>query len=118
MSEADMTRWRNGSASDSRSEGCVFESRPGQCSGDCFFNQNIAGNRRMSEADMTRWRNGSASDSISEGCVFESRPGQCVHVTFALLQKRNLCKTLLRKTTCQSSLGNFVDSGTRIPCKN
>ncbi|GFW00402.1 uncharacterized protein TNCV_692411 [Trichonephila clavipes] len=31
MSEADMTRWRNGSASDSRSEGCVFESRPCQC---------------------------------------------------------------------------------------
>ena len=24
-----MTRWRNGSASDSRSEGCVFKSRPG-----------------------------------------------------------------------------------------
>ena len=23
--------WRNGSASDSRSEGCVFKSRPGQC---------------------------------------------------------------------------------------
>ena len=25
-----MTPWRNGSASDSRSEGCVFESRRGQ----------------------------------------------------------------------------------------
>ena len=25
-----MTAWRNGSASDSRSEGCVFESRRGQ----------------------------------------------------------------------------------------
>ena len=28
--EATMTPWRNGSASDSRSEGCVFESRRGQ----------------------------------------------------------------------------------------
>ena len=27
-----MTPWRNGSASDSRSEGCVFESRRGQTS--------------------------------------------------------------------------------------
>ena len=26
----DLTLWRNGSASDSRSEGCVFESRQGQ----------------------------------------------------------------------------------------
>ena len=26
----DLTPWRNGSASDSRSEGCVFESRRGQ----------------------------------------------------------------------------------------
>ena len=29
-----MTLWRNGSASDSRSEGCVFESRQGH---DTFF---------------------------------------------------------------------------------
>ena len=28
-SPASMTLWRNGSASDSRSEGCVFESRQG-----------------------------------------------------------------------------------------
>ena len=27
---SNMTPWRNGSASDSRSEGCVFESRRGQ----------------------------------------------------------------------------------------
>ena len=26
----ELTLWRNGSASDSRSEGCVFESRQGQ----------------------------------------------------------------------------------------
>jgi hypothetical protein len=31
-----MTPWRNGSASDSRSEGCVFESRRGQ---KFFFSQ-------------------------------------------------------------------------------
>ena len=28
--ESHMTLWRNGSASDSRSEGCVFKSRQGQ----------------------------------------------------------------------------------------
>ncbi|GFW08245.1 hypothetical protein TNCV_1705981 [Trichonephila clavipes] len=87
MSEADMTRWRNGSASDSRSEGCVFESRPGQCSGDCFFNQNIAGNRRMSEADMTRWRNGSASDFRSEGCVFITSGSMCARYFCSALEK-------------------------------
>ena len=31
--------WRNGSASDSRSEGCVFESRPGQVFFQSFFIQ-------------------------------------------------------------------------------
>ncbi|CAJ1963130.1 unnamed protein product [Sphenostylis stenocarpa] len=47
--------WRNGSASDSRSEGCVFDSRRNQSS------------------PVDPWRNGSASDSRSEGCVFDSR---------------------------------------------
>ena len=28
--DVSMAWWRNGSASDSRSEGCVFKSRPGQ----------------------------------------------------------------------------------------
>ena len=28
--KCELTPWRNGSASDSRSEGCVFESRRGQ----------------------------------------------------------------------------------------
>ena len=32
-----MTPWRNGSASDSRSEGCVFESRRGQAIFFIFF---------------------------------------------------------------------------------
>ena len=32
-----MTAWRNGSASDSRSEGCVFESRRGHYLFDFFF---------------------------------------------------------------------------------
>ena len=32
----NLTPWRNGSASDSRSEGCVFESRRGHKSF-CFF---------------------------------------------------------------------------------
>ena len=27
----NVASWRNGSASDSRSEGCVFNSRPGHC---------------------------------------------------------------------------------------
>ena len=29
ITSSQMTLWRNGSASDSRSEGCVFESRQG-----------------------------------------------------------------------------------------
>ena len=33
----NMTSWRNGSASDSRSEGCVFESRRGQIYYRMFF---------------------------------------------------------------------------------
>ena len=34
-----LTPWRNGSASDSRSEGCVFESRRGQNILTCFSRQ-------------------------------------------------------------------------------
>ena len=34
-----LTPWRNGSASDSRSEGCVFESRRGQNFLICFGRQ-------------------------------------------------------------------------------
>ena len=74
--------WRNGSASDSSSEGCVFKSRTCQP-----FYQFL----RVDAIDIILivisvyarkrhhkawWRNGSASDSSSEGCVFKSRPGQ------------------------------------------
>ena len=37
LHSADSTPWRNGSASDSRSEGCVFKSRRGQCGSFVFF---------------------------------------------------------------------------------
>ena len=74
--------WRNGSASDSSSEGCVFKSHLGQ-----LFYQflrvvafdiisvviSVHARKPQHEA---WWRNGSASDSSSEGCVFKSRPGQ------------------------------------------
>ena len=74
--------WRNGSASDSSSEGCVFKSRLCQ-----LFYQflrvdafdiiliviSVYARKRHHKA---WWRNGSASDSSSEGCVFKSRPGQ------------------------------------------
>ena len=63
-----LTPWRNGSASDSRSEGCVFESRRGQ---NLFYIIIFP----LSYI-VTPWRNGSASDSRSEGCVFKSRRGQ------------------------------------------
>ena len=74
--------WRNGSASDSNSEDCVFKSRRCQ-----LFYQFL----RVDAIDIILivisvyarkfhhkgwWRNGSASDSSSEGCVFKSRPGQ------------------------------------------
>ena len=74
--------WRNGGASDSRSEGCVFKSRMCQ-----LFNQflrvdafdiiviviSVYARKRHHKA---WWRNGSASDSSSEGCVFKSRKCQ------------------------------------------
>ena len=74
--------WRNGSASDSSSEGCVFKSRTCQ-----LFYQFL----RVDAIDIILivisvyarkhhhkawWRNGSASDSSLEGCVFKSSPGQ------------------------------------------
>ena len=73
--------WRNGSASESSSEGCVFKSRMWQ-----LFYQflrvdafdiiliviSVYARKRHHKA---WWRNGSASDSSSEGCVFKSRPG-------------------------------------------
>ena len=37
LGNARLTPWRNGSASDSRSEGCVFESRRGQRKFSSFF---------------------------------------------------------------------------------
>ena len=74
--------WRNGSASDSSLEGCVFQSRTCQ-----LFYQFL----RVDAIDIILivisvyarkhhhkawWRNGSAPESSSEGCVFKSRPGQ------------------------------------------
>ena len=74
--------WRNGSASDSSSEGWVFKSRMWQ-----LFYQFL----RVDAFDIILivisvyarkchhkawWRDGSASDSSSEGCVFKSSPGQ------------------------------------------
>ncbi|KAL4581235.1 hypothetical protein LXL04_017445 [Taraxacum kok-saghyz] len=81
--------WRNGSAYDTRSEGCVFDSRQSRdmapevsignlvkgAFGQTFKNLNliigILENTGFSKKDL--WRNGSASDSRSEGCVFDSR---------------------------------------------
>ena len=77
--------WRNGSASDSSSEGCVLKSRPGQ-----LFYQFL----RVDAFDIISvlisvharkrhhkawWSNGSAPDSSSEGCVCKSRPGQLLY---------------------------------------
>ena len=74
--------WRNGSASDSSSEGCVFKSRMWQL----FYQFLRVGAfdiisvvisvyaRKLHHKDC--WRNGSASDSSSEGCVFKSRTCQ------------------------------------------
>ena len=74
--------WRNGSASDSSSEGCVFKSGPGQLfyqflRVDAFdiISIVISVHARKCEHEAW-WRNGSASDSSSAGCVFKSRPGQ------------------------------------------
>ena len=87
-------------ASDSTSEGCVFESLRGS---EVFFIGNLFDSqafRSTSALEMnvlsltfiilivflepisfkTSWRNGSASDSRSEGCVFESRRGHEVLV--------------------------------------
>ena len=74
--------WRNGSASDSSSEGCVFKSRPGQLLFQ-FFRVDAFDIILIVISVYARklyhkawWRNGSASDSSSEGCVFESHLGQ------------------------------------------
>ena len=76
-------RWRNGSASDSSSEGCVFKSRMWQ-----LFYQFlrvdafdiilivISVYARKRSLHKAWWRNGSASDSSSEGWVFKSHLGQ------------------------------------------
>ena len=74
--------WRNGSASDSSSEGCVFKSRPGQLlfqflrvdAFDIILIVISVYARKLHHKAW--WRNGSASDSSSEGCVFESNLGQ------------------------------------------
>ena len=74
--------WRNGNASVSSSEGCVFKSHLAQ-----LFYQflrvgafdiisvliSVHARKRYHKA---WWRNGSACDSSSEGCVFKSRPGK------------------------------------------
>ena len=74
--------WRNGSASDSSSEGCVFKSRPGQLFYQFFRVDaidiiliviSVYARKRHHKA---WWRNGSTSNSSSEGCVFKSRSGQ------------------------------------------
>ena len=81
MKRQHEARWRNGSKSDSSSEGCVFKSRPGQLfyqflRVDAFDIISIVicvhAMKRQHEA---RWRNGSKSDSSSEGCVFKSHLG-------------------------------------------
>ena len=53
-----MTPWRNGSASDSRSEGCVFESRRGQNFGTCVKSVCIVSGQRKkcSSSAVTRIR--------------------------------------------------------------
>ena len=89
--------WRNGSASVSSSEGCVFKSHLGQ-----LFYQflrvdafdiisvviSVHARKRYHKA---WWRNGSASDSSSEGCVFKSRPGQLFYQFFI-----SICYIFLR----------------------
>ena len=77
--------WRNGSASDSSSKGCVFKSRPGQLyyqflRVDAFdiILIVISGYARKRHQQAC-WRNGSAADSSSEGCVFKSRPGKLLY---------------------------------------
>ena len=77
--------WRNGNASVSSSEGCVFKSHLGQ-----LFYQFL----RVGAFDIISvlisvharkryhkvwWRNGSACDSNPEGCVFKSRPGKLLY---------------------------------------
>ena len=82
MKRPDEARWRNGSASDSSSEGCVFKSRPGQ-----LFYQFLRVDafdiisivicvHEMKRQHEAWWRNGSAYVYCSEGCVCKSRPGQ------------------------------------------
>ena len=83
--------WRNGSASDSSSEGCVFKSRPGQ-----LFYQFLRVDaidiisivicvHAMKRQHEAWWRNGSASDSSSEGCVFKSHLGQLFYQFFRVV---------------------------------
>ena len=80
--------WRNGSACDSSSEGCVFKSRPGQ-----LFYQFLRVDaidiisivicvHAMKRQHDAWWRNGSESDSSSEGCVFKSHLGQLFYQFF------------------------------------
>ena len=77
--------WRNGSARDSSSEGCVFKSRPGQLFYQ-FFRVDAFDIILIVISVYARklhhkawWRNGSASDSSSEGCVFKSRTCQLLY---------------------------------------
>ena len=80
--------WRNGSASDSSSEGCVFKSGPGQ-----LFSQFLRVDafdiisivicvHAMKRQQEDWWRNGSAYVSSSKGCVFKSHLGQLFYQFF------------------------------------
>ena len=80
--------WRNGSASDSSSEGwCVqityVSTFLSVLRVDVFdiilIVISVYARKRHHKA---WWRNGSASDSSSEGCVFKSRPGQLLFQFF------------------------------------
>ena len=77
--------WRNGSASDSSSEYCVFKSHLGQLFYQFFrvvafdIISVVISVHAMKRQHEAWWRNGSASDSSSEGCVFKSGPGQLLY---------------------------------------
>ena len=77
--------WRNGSASDSSSEGCVFESHPGQLlyqflRVDAFDIILIVISAHARSCHLKAWlRNGSACDSSLEGCVCKSGLGRLLY---------------------------------------
>ena len=80
-----MAWWRNGSASVSSSEGCVFKSHLGKLfyqflrvDAFDFISVHISVHARKRH-HKAWWTNGSAPDSSSEGCVCGSRPGQLLY---------------------------------------